>query len=323
MANPILSELVEKERYYLNLFFDQLNIENMDEVLQVLLNCEGTIIMTGVGKSGLIAKKIADTMTSTGTQALYLSPANALHGDIGIVKPKDVLVMFSKSGESDELLSLLPFVRNKDVKTIGIVSGANSRLSKAVDTTLELPSQKELCPFDMAPTTSTTIQAIVGDVLAITLMRLKNFTLDDFAKVHPAGRIGRRISMKVKDLMLSGSCIPTCTPDAKLVDTLLELTNKQCGCVLVTDTQKKLLGIFTDGDLRRALQQKGGQALESPLQELMVPVPRWIGPDKLAWDAMKLMESNQKSPIMVLPVLEEDQTVVGLIKMHDLVQSGI
>jgi len=323
MTSNVLKELFEKERAYLNDFFENIDMEAVDGVLDTLLNCKGLIVLTGVGKSGLVAKKIAVTMTSTGSRAIFLSPTNALHGDLGILKPDDVFVMLSKSGESDELLNLIPFIRNRGIKMVGIVSQPNSRLAKAVDQVLTLPAERELCPFDMAPTTSTTIQTIVGDVLAIALMRQKDVTVADFAESHPAGRIGKRITMKVDDLMLKGDAIPLCRPDDKLVDTLVELSNKLCGCVIVIDSNKKLLGIFTDGDLRRALQDKGGTALESPMEDLMVRFPRTIGPGVLAWDAMKLMESDQKHPIMVLPVVADDNTVLGIIKMHDIVQSGL
>lgn len=323
MVHQVLSELFNKEQVYLNRFFDRLNLEVMDQVLQILLECEGMIVLTGVGKSGLIAEKISLTMTSTGTQAIFLSPMNALHGDIGIVKPKDVFVVLSKSGESDELLSLIPFLRNRGVKIIAMVCETKSRLAKAADVALELPPEREICPFDMAPTTSTTIQGIVGDVLAIALMRLKNFTVDDFAKIHPAGRLGKRITLKVKDLMVKGSAIPLCKPEDRLVETLMELSEKQCGCVLVVSPDQKLEGIFTDGDLRRAVQERGSQVFDVQVRELMTGNARSIHKDELVWDAMKSMESDQKHPIMVLPVLDEDQTVAGLIKMHDIVQSGV
>ena len=323
MKTSILHELLQNERGYLNRFFDELDVGAVEQVLQIFLNCKGMIILTGVGKSGLIAKKIAVTMTSTGTRAIFLSPTNALHGDIGMVKPEDVFVVFSKSGETDELLNLIPFVRNKGVKIVGIFNNGQSRLGAAVDFALSLPEATELCPFDLAPTTSTTTQIIIGDVLAIALMRLKNFTQDEFATLHPAGRIGRRITMRVKDLMLGGEKLPLCGPEDRLLDTLVVLSKKQCGCVLVVDGANKLLGIFTDGDLRRALQDKGSKALEAPMRDLMVKSPRWVAPGAMAWDAMKRMESDQKHPIMVLPVLEEDGTVLGLIKMHDIVQSGV
>lgn len=323
MADSIVTELFEKERSYLNHFFDHLDLSAVDRVLQELLDCKGIIVLTGVGKSGLVAKKVAVSMTSTGTRALYLSPTNALHGDIGILKPDDIFVILSKSGESDELMNLIPFVRNQGVKVVCIVSNEDSRLAKASDHVLYVAPERELCPFDMAPTTSTTIQGIIGDVLAIALMRKKNVSVDDFVKSHPAGRLGKRATITVRDLMLKGDAVPIGRPGDKLVDSLVELSNKQCGCILVVDDERRMLGIFTDGDLRRALQNLGVDALESPLEVLMTKKPRSISPDLLAYAAVKEMEANQKSPIMVLPVLDDEKKVIGIIKMHDLIQSGI
>lgn len=318
----MLKELFAKEKEQLNYFFDQLDYQAVENILHLMLQCKGMIIFTGIGKSGLVAKKIALTMTSTGSRAFYISPIDALHGDLGIVTPDDMVVMLSKSGESDELLGLVPFIKLKGVELVAFVSNANSRLAKACEHTLVLPHEKELCPYDMAPTTSTVNQLIIGDVLAIALMRMKNFSLDDYALNHPSGRIGKRITLKVKDLMLTGDQIPTCKPEDKLVDTLVELSNKRCGCVLITNQDKKLEGIFTDGDLRRALITHGPQVLNLPMGQLMTHSAKWIEPSKLAYDAMKLMEVNPKSPITTLPVLE-DRKVLGLIKMHDIIQSGL
>ncbi len=319
----VIRELIEAEQSYLSDFFKNLNIDAVDKILNLLLNCQGMIFLTGVGKSELIAKKIAVTMTSTGTRASFISPTNALHGDLGIVKKGDLFLVLSKSGESDEACNLIPFVRNKNVETVAIVNNESSRLAKACDFVLALPNVKELCPFDMAPTTSTTVQAIIGDILAISLMRLKNFSIEEYATFHPAGRIGRRISMKVEDIMISGNNVPKCKADDSLVDTLVELSNKQCGAVLIVDNNECLLGIFTDGDLRRALQNLGVNALQEPMKNVMIKYPKYINSEILAWDAMKVMEADQKHPIMVLPVLDSDKKVVGLIKMHDLIQAGI
>ncbi|ADI39070.1 uncharacterized phosphosugar isomerase aq_1546 [Waddlia chondrophila 2032/99] len=323
MINSVIPELLEKERSYLNHFFDNIDMEAVDAVLQELVNCKGITVFTGVGKSGLVAKKMAVTMTSTGTRALYLSPTNALHGDIGILKPDDLFIVLSKSGESDELMNLIPFIRNQGVKVVSIVSNQDSRLAKASDIVLFISPERELCPFDMAPTTSTTIQGIVGDVLAIALMRLKKVSIEDFVKSHPAGRLGKRATILVKDLMLKGDAVPVGKGDDKLVDSLVELSNKQCGCVIIVDDDRRMKGIFTDGDLRRALQKYGVDALESPLERLMTKTPRSISPNMLAYAAVKEMESNQKSPIMILPVLDEEGRVVGVVKMHDLLQAGI
>ena len=319
----MIKKLLESERGSLNHFFENLDGARLEKALEILVACEGLIILSGVGKSGLVAEKISMTLTSTGSRSLFLAPTNALHGDIGIASEKDVFILLSKSGESDELLNLIPFLRNKKIKIIAIVANGASRLAKAVDFALVIPHDKELCPYDLAPTTSTVSQMIVGDVLAVALMEKKFITLDQFAQNHPAGRIGRRIVTRVKDLMIKGAEIPLCKPSDKLVDSLVELSNKRCGCVLVIDEERTLLGIFTDGDLRRSLQRQGSQALELTLKELMTREPRWIFENELAWDALHLMEADQKHPIMVLAVLDADKRVAGVIKMHDIIQAGL
>jgi arabinose-5-phosphate isomerase len=323
MSKRILQELLKKQQEHLNHFFGAVDLTTLEKVFTILCECKGMIILTGVGKSGLVAKKTAVTMTSTGSRAVFLSPTNALHGDIGIINSEDVFVIISKSGESDEILNLIPFVRNRGIKIVGIVSNLESRLARAVDLVFVLPQEPELCPYDMAPTTSTTMQAIIGDVLSVALMVVKEFTLEDYAKSHPAGRIGRRMIVKVCDLMLKDKDVPLCKPNDKLIDTLVELSNKKCGCVLVVDESNNLLGIFTDGDLRRSLQSRGAEALESTMKSLMVNSAKFIGPNELAWSALKKMEFDQKHPVMVLPVIDDQNKVVGIIKMHDLVQSGI
>jgi arabinose-5-phosphate isomerase len=319
----MLKELLRQEKEYLNYFFDNIDVKVAEQFVEILQACQGVMIFSGIGKSGLVAEKIAMTMTSTGSRALFISPTNALHGDIGIVSEKDIFIFLSKSGESDELLHLLPALRNRRVKILGVVSNAQSRLAKASDLFIELPLLKELCPFDMVPTTSGVIQLIFGDLLAIALMRLKNFSLEEYRLNHPAGRIGKRISLKVSDLMLTGSGIPLCRPDDKLVDSLVELSNKRCGCVLVVDEAQVLQGIFTDGDLRRSLQKHGASSLHFHMEELMTKAARWIEPHNLAWDAMQKMEGDQKNAITVLPVLDGNKKVAGIIKLHDIVQSGL
>lgn len=319
----IIEDLLNRERESLDYFFSQLDRESLKDFLDTLYHCKGLVILCGVGKSSLVAEKFSVTLTSTGTRSLFLSPTNALHGDIGITTAHDVFIMISKSGESDELLNLIPFLRNKKVKILSIVNNASSRLAKASDLTLTLPVVKELCPFDLAPTTSTVIQMIVGDLLAIALMKMKQFTKDEFVMNHPAGRIGRRLMTKVKDLMITGEDIPLCQPNDKLLDTIIELSNKRCGCVLISNEQSHLLGIFTDGDLRRALQNQGPQVLEARVGSLMTTTPKTIDANELAWVALQKMEEDQKHPVTVLAVLNEENTLTGLIKMHDIVQSGI
>lgn len=316
-------ELLEKTRAELNNFFDQVDTEALDKIVDLMSKSQGMIIFTGVGKSGMIAGKIAVTMTSTGTRALFLSPTDSMHGDMGFVGKGDIVFLLSKSGESDELLTLVPYLRNKGAILVALVTEAKSRLAKATDYVIELPFETELCPFDMAPTLSTTEQLIIGDVLSIALMMKKRVTVEEFAANHPAGRIGKRITMKVRDLMLKDPLIPLAMPHDKLIDILVELSNKRAGCVLVIDAERRLQGIFTDGDLRRALQKFGSSVLQLTMQELMTQGAKKIGPDVLALEAMRFMEADQKFPIMVLPVVEEDMKVVGLIKLHDIIQSGV
>lgn len=319
----LLKELFKQKRQYLDHFFEAVSIDAAEKFLEILRSCKGMIILTGVGKSGLIAKKIAVTMTSTGTKALYISPTDALHGDLGILTNQDVFILISKSGETEELINLIPSLRNKGVRLLGMVSNGNSRLTKACDFNMVLPLAKELCPYNMAPTTSTVIQMIFGDILAIALMKHQNFSLDQYALNHPAGNIGKRITVKVDDLMLTNESLPTCKPTDKLVEILVELSNKRCGCILVINEAMILQGIFTDGDLRRALLKQGPQALEQPVSNVMSMSPRCIAPDKLAWEAMQLMESDQKRAITCLPVISDDRKVLGLIKLHDIIQSGL
>lgn len=319
----MIKELFAKEKESLNYFLDHFDQSQMEKMLFAIRACEGIVFLSGVGKSGLIAQKIAQTMTSTGTRALYISPTDALHGDIGIVTEKDLFVLLSKSGESDELVNLIPILRNKHVQTIALVSNLNSRLARGCNLAINLPINQELCPYDLAPTISTTAQMIFGDVLAIALMRLKNFSQDQFVQNHPAGRLGKRITMKVEDLMVKGSSLPVCKPQSKLVEILVELSDKRCGCILITDEQDELKGIFTDGDLRRALQDHGEAVLDKPIQELMTVSAKWTTPSQLAWDAMRQMETEPKTAVSVLPVLQDDKKVVGLIKLHDIIQSGI
>lgn len=323
VSNPMLNELFSEQRKQIDSFFSKVDLKASEKLLQMMLECQGVIFFSGIGKSEFIAKKIAVTMTSTGTKALYLSPSNALHGDIGMVSQKDLFIFISKSGESDELLTLIPYLRNKGVTLVSLVCHPGSRLAKACDFTILLPLEKELCPFNLAPTTSAAIQLLYGDILAVALMRHKQVDLELYKSNHPAGRIGKRITLKVRDLMLKEESIPWSKPVDKLGDVLVDLSNKRCGCLLVTDDQRHLKGIFTDGDLRRALQRYGSKALDRQLEELMTKTPRWIRDDVLAIEAVQLMEADQKCPITVLPVLSDSKKVVGIIKMHDIIQSGL
>lgn len=316
----LLQSLIEQQRQFVNYFFDQIDLQQIEQVIEACLGCKGLIVLTGVGKSGIIAEKIAMTLTSTGSRAIYLPAANFLHGDIGAVTKDDLLLMLSKSGETRELLELIPHIRRKGTKIVTAISDPSSLLAKKGDLTIYLPLEKELCSYDLAPTTSTSVQLLFGDLLAMALMRDKGFTLEQFAENHPAGSIGKKITLSVSDLMKKGEDLPTCGPDAKLVDVIVELSNKRCGCLLIISPDHTLMGIFTDGDLRRALQKHGAMVLERKMGELMTKSTIFVQPDDLAYQALKTMQSVRL--VTVAPVIE-NQKVVGLIRMHDIVHKGI
>lgn len=319
----MLEPLFAAKQQYLSYFFENLDMVNANKVFQALLACKGTIFCTGVGKSGFIAKKIAATIASTGNKALYMSPLDALHGDIGLVSENDLFFLFSKSGETEELLHLLPHLQAKKAFLIAITSNPQSRLTKACQLSVDLPLKKELCPFDLAPTTSTTIQMIFGDVLAVAMMQEKKLTIEEYALNHPAGRIGKRAAMRVKDLMHKNEELPIAHPSDKIINSLVELSKKQCGCLLIVE-EDQFCGIFTDGDLRRVLEKFGAAALEMNLGDLMTRTPKCIGPDALLWDAVKIMEGKgYRQQITVLPVLSKENKLVGLIKLHDIIQAGL
>jgi arabinose-5-phosphate isomerase len=319
----VIEELLHKQQKYLSAYFSGLDCRQAEKIVAILRDCRGTVVWSGVGKSGHIAQKIAATFVSTGTKALFLDPTHAAHGDLGYVSEPDVFVALSKSGESHELLNLIPFVRKRNVVCIAIVSSShNSRLASVCDHSIVLPVQGELCPYNITPTISTAVQLLFGDCLAIALMQSKQTSLGEFAQNHPGGSIGRRISLKVSDLMLTDEMLPLCGLDDRLIHVLPELSAKRCGCLLVVDEAKRLKGIFTDGDLRRALEKTGLKAFNSFMKDLMVANPRVISANSLVWDAMRQMEERPDQPITVLPVVE-CASIIGLLRMHDILQMGI
>jgi arabinose-5-phosphate isomerase len=318
----MLLELLKEQRRYLDHYFDRLDLMEVDKVVKECLNTKGLIIFTGVGKSGIIAEKIAMTLISTGTKALYLPPTNFLHGDIGILSENDLFVMMSRSGETEELLSLVPFAKKRGARLLAVVSNPHGRLTKHCDLSIHLPFEKELCPFDLAPTTSTAVQLLFGDLLAVSLMRSKGFDLSAYALNHPSGAIGKKISVTVEELMFKEDQLPIASPEACLNEVLAELSNKKLGTLLIVDKQKNFIGIFTDGDLRRALQNQGPEVLGKSMRELMTVNALTIEKGKLAWEALKIMQKDPRKFVMVLPVVEKGKAV-GILRMHDIVQAGI
>lgn len=320
--HTMLSLLFHRQKELLDAFFARLDVEACEKTFEVLTQTQGVFFFTGVGKSGFVAQKVAATLMSTGTKAFYLPPVDALHGDLAMVSKNDVVCILSKSGETEELLHLLPFVRSKGAQLVAITSNNASRLVRGCDLSFHLPCDTELCLFDLAPTISTEIQLLFGDVLAMALMRKKGISMEEFARNHPGGRIGKRSLLKVRDLMLDTPATPLCHPHHLLEEVLIDFSSKRCGCLIVVDEKMCLKGVFTDGDLRRSLEKKGEKVLKEALGNLMTPSPKKIDPDSLAWEAMQFMEADQKRPITILPVTEGDK-VIGVLKLHDLIQAGL
>lgn len=301
----------------------RLQREEIERVVQLLANCKGKIVILGVGKSGIIAQKIAATMTSTGTGALYLHPSDALHGGIGIINAEDAVMILSNSGETDEIIEMLPYLKRRQVPIIALVGSLNSTLARRADAVIDGSVDQEACPLNLAPTTSTTVALALGDALAMTLMQVKGLTPDDFAVNHPAGQLGKRLTLTVADLMHSGADNPTIALGAMWVDTVKGISAGGLGAVNVVDDAGRLAGIITDGDLRRAIQKsEPGSLANLRSDELMTGNPAVASPELLAYDALRLME-DRPSQISVLPVVDGDRVCVGLIRLHDIVRSGL
>ncbi len=297
--------------------------DQVRRVVDLLAQCKGKIVIVGVGKSGIIAQKIAATMTSTGSAALHLHPSDALHGGIGIINPDDVVMILSNSGETDEILGLLPALRRRQVPIIGIVGNLNSTLAKQADAVLDASVDQEACPLNLAPTTSTTVALALGDALAMTLMQVKGLTSDDFAVNHPAGQLGKRLTLTVSDLMHGGPANPKITTSAVWMDIVKGISDGGLGAVNVVDEAGRLRGIITDGDLRRAIQQCNASSLaDLQCEAIMTKDPIVADRELLAYDALRLME-DRPSQISVLPVVDRDGICVGLIRVHDIVRSGL
>lgn len=303
----------------------RLRAEEVDRVIALLAGCQGKIILLGVGKSGIIAQKIAATMISSGTAAVNLHPSDALHGGLGIVSADDVVLMLSNSGETDELLQLLPYLKRRNVPLVAVVGNLKSTIAQRADAVLDASVDSEACPLNLAPTTSTTVALAIGDALAMTLMSAKGLTEDDFAHNHPAGQLGKRLTLQVGDLMHGGAENPTIGSDAAWMEIVTTITHFGLGAVNVIDKAGRLAGIITDGDLRRSLQRLSSADLafaNIKCDDLMTPNPIVTNPAALAFDALRLME-DRPSQINVLPVVDGDGLCVGLIRLHDIVRSGL
>lgn len=286
---------------------------------ELILNCKGRVVVVGMGKSGHIAHKIAATLASTGTPAFFVHPAEASHGDMGMITADDVVLALSNSGTTNEIVTLLPLIKRLGLTLISMTGNPDSTLANAAQVNLDTQVSKEACPLNLAPTSSTTVTLVLGDALAIALLEARGFTPEDFAFSHPGGALGRRLLLKVEHVMHSGDELPAVTRDASLRATLLEMTQKGLGMTLILAPDRTLAGIFTDGDLRRALD-KGIDVREANIAELMTRGGKTARPEMLAAEALKIMEDHK---ISSLPVVNENNQAIGALNMHDLLRAGV
>ncbi|MBL4589191.1 MAG: KpsF/GutQ family sugar-phosphate isomerase [Alphaproteobacteria bacterium] len=297
--------------------------DDFEYSVNILLGCRRLVVTTGVGKSGFIAQKMAATLTSTGTPAIFLDPMNALHGDLGIVSKDDVLICYSYSGEASEILALIPTVKKRGVSVISIVGRDVSSLSDVSDATIVAPIEQEACPLNLAPTTSTVVAMGISDALAVALMSEKQYKAEDFALNHPAGSLGRRLTLKVSELILEETRLVFLKENSSFKDVICSISSTGVGAICIVDDAMKVNGLITDGDIRRAVEScEGAKLVDLTAVDMMTVNPISISLDSMAVDALNLME-QRSSQISVLPVVSKEGTYGGIIRLHDLIKAGL
>ena len=318
-----VTELLHMEAAAITECARRLRPESVEAACHMLASCRGKVVLVGVGKSGIVARKIAATLNSTGTVAVTLHPSDALHGDIGIISNQDVVVVLSNSGQTDELMLMIPHLKYRKVPIIAIVGNLRSPLARDADIVLDASVSREACPFNLTPTTSAVVALAIGDALAISLMQMKGVTREDFAFNHPSGRLGKRLTMRVQDLMYSGLESHTVAPEASWFDVVSTISKGGLGAVSVVNDEGRLVGIITDGDLRRSIQRTALEDLPTlRAAAIMTCQPVVVSTDLLAYGALQLME-DRVSQISVLPVVDAERRYVGMIRLHDIVRSGL
>ena len=290
--------------------------EDFEKAVQALADCKGRIVISGIGKSAVIAQKIVATLNSTGSPAIFLHAADAIHGDIGMMQQEDIVLVISKSGESPEIKILVPLIKNFGNKLIAVVGNTHSYLAKKSDYIIDTTVDQEACPNNLAPTTSTTAQLVMGDAIAICLMEQKGFNVEDFAKLHPGGALGKKLYLRVKDLYIDNEK-PKVLPEQSLKEVIVEMTKKRLGVTAVIDSDNTLLGIITDGDLRRMLEKNGLDAIQA--KDIMTKNPKTIEPSEMAINALDILRQNE----IVHLVVVENKKYLGIIHLHDLVKEGL
>jgi len=310
--------VIELEAEALSALVPRIN-DDFARACRLILDSKGRVVVTGMGKSGHIGGKIAATLASTGTPAFFVHPGEAQHGDLGMIQPVDVVIAISNSGETGEILTILPIIKRMGAKLIALTGNPKSSLAQQADAHLDAGVAKEACPLNLAPTSSTTAALALGDALAVALLKTRNFTPEDFARSHPGGKLGRRLLLYVRDVMHSGVRIPLVAESASLREALLEMTGKGLGMTGVLDAGGKLAGIYTDGDLRRTLN-KGADVYNARISDVMTRHPKTCRADQLAAEIVQLMEQHNISALMVV---DADQRVLGALNMGDLLRAGV
>ena len=293
--------------------------ENIEIAINYILNCQGKIVITGMGKSGIIARKISATFASTGTTSIYLHPAEGIHGDLGMLQKDDVVIAISHSGNTQEIISIVPYIKFHQIPLIAITGNKDSTLAKNSNFVIDYYIDKDIEPFGLVPTASTAVQLAIGDAIAVTILNMRDFKINDFALFHPGGTIGKKLLLKISDIMHSGVQNPITEEHCNMNEAILEMTSKGLGCTSIMSKSNKLIGIITDGDLRRFLSH-GKIDLSISVLEAMTINPKRMHPNELAVEAINLME---KYKITMLPIVNENDEPVGLLHMHDLIKAGV
>jgi len=293
--------------------------ERFDGACEFLMACKGRVVVTGMGKSGHIGKKLAATFASTGTAAFFVHPGEAGHGDFGMITSDDLVLAISNSGNTDEIITLLPLIKRLGIPLISLTGAPNSRLAESADINLDVSVSEEACPLGLAPTSSTTATLVMGDALAIALLEARGFSAEDFAMSHPAGTLGRKLLLMVQDVMRTGNDIPRINSEANINSALIEISAKGLGMTAIVDEQQQLVGVFTDGDLRRTLDQ-GHDLIQTPISKVMTSNCKTVTPLGLAAEAVKIMETCKVTGLLVL---DDNKQLVGALNIHDLFHAGV
>lgn len=310
---------LETEQQALSVLASQIDARFV-QACNLILACTGRVVITGMGKSGHIGRKIAATLASTGTPSFFMHPGEAGHGDLGMLVHGDVLVAISNSGKSDEIMMLMPLVKRNKIPLITISSDASGPMPQLADVALTLGKAREACPLGLAPTSSTTATLALGDALAVALLEARGFTADDFARSHPAGALGKRLLLHVSDIMHKGRELPKILPSARLNEALLEMTSKRLGLTAVVDEKNHVLGVFTDGDLRRTLEKMNSVEGSMSIEHIMTKTPLTIAADVRAVEALELMNHKKINQFLVV---NAEQELIGIVTMHDIISAGV